>query len=183
MKQENYSGRDYTYEDNDFAAYSIAKKEIQGHHVYIVAVEGTHKPIEWISNFHEYSSAGTFSGYHNGFNAAALEIIDSLYECVATSEKENNVILFTGHSRGAAVANLAAGIVTKGSVLATAEHIFAYTFACPATTTKEDVAYDNIYNFNNKGDVIASVPLEAWGFHRFGHDYDLAWFYRQLHRQ
>ena len=40
LKQENYKGRAYTYEDNDFAAYSIAKKEIQGHHVYIVAVEG-----------------------------------------------------------------------------------------------------------------------------------------------
>ena len=63
----------FSYEDNDFVAYTIGHKVISGHNVYVVAVRGTTGNEEWISNFH----LGT-GDYHYGFNHAAGEITGDL---------------------------------------------------------------------------------------------------------
>ena len=164
----NY-GKPTTYENNDFVAYSIGHKVIDGHDVYIVAVRGTPKSEEWISNFHLGQSA-----YHFGFHNAASEIIAKLGEYVSGSD---NIFLITGHSRGAAVANIVAGEITSRFSWASAEHVFGYTFACPAVKYVEDASIasnmqnlTNIRNFNAPGDVVKEVPLKDWGYERYGRE-------------
>ena len=161
----NYS-RDATYSDNDFVAYTVGYRKIQNYNVYIVAVRGTTGNCEWLSNF----KLGK-TDYHEGFKKAADEILSTLYNEVTTT---NNIFLVTGHSRGAAVANIVAGELSLGEILATTDHIFGYTYACPAVKFDLRDNHSNIYNFNNPGDAITMMPLPEWKYYRYGKDIDLS---------
>ena len=51
------------------------------------------------------------------------------------------------------------------------DQIFSYNFATPAVSrglTSSDLALTNIYNFNNPGDVVPLLPLDGWGYERYG---------------
>ena len=93
----NYS-RSATYTDNDYVAYCIAYRKIGNYNVYIIPIRGTTGNCEWFSNF----NLGT-TDYHEGFKKAADEVLYTIYNGITTS---NNIILLTGHSRGAAVARI-----------------------------------------------------------------------------
>ena len=167
-----------TYDDNDFVAYSIAHKEItyEGkiYNSYLVIVRGTTSNCEWFSNFRLGNRS---DGYHEGFKKAADEILTTISNTVTTS---NNIFLVTGHSRGAAVANIVAGELTTNSVyrsLASQNHIFGYTYACPAVSDKLTVSeqnLSNIRNYNNPGDAIPELPLKDWGYRRYGQSLSLS---------
>ena len=168
-------GRTVDIYSNDVVAYTIAYKDVtyqgQQYRLYCVPVRGTMKNSEWYSNF----NIGT-TGDHEGFHKAASEV----YAQLATElmddgiDAEHSLVWLTGHSRGAAVANIVAGMLNKNTVQCTPQHIFAYTFACPAVSKKADTAYTNIYNFNNPGDPITIMPLEEWGYKRNGQDIELS---------
>lgn|GEM_PF-5846625 len=174
----NYD-RAYTFEENDYVGYSIGRKRIeyQGtvYYAYVVAVRGTTGSKDWYSNFNIGSRS---DGYHQGFKLSADEIIETLQNGVDT---ENNIILFTGHSRGAAVANIVAGEYNRGNVLDNTQsrQMFCYTFACP-NVIREDAEtlawHQNIRNYNNAGDAITVVPpgIKGWDFHRYGIDVELS---------
>ena len=56
---------------------------------------------------------------------------------------------------------------------ALAPRVFAYTFASPRTTLNtrsNDARYGNIFNIVNPADMVTSVPLESWGYVRYGVD-------------
>lgn len=56
---------------------------------------------------------------------------------------------------------------------ASAPRVFAYTFASPRTTLNtrsNDARYGNIFNIVNPADMVTSVPLESWGYVRYGVD-------------
>lgn len=168
----NYD-RDGSINDMDFVAYSIGRKEIeydgQKYALYCIPVRGTPGSIEWFSNF---KLGGRQDGFHQGFYLAADEIISNVEKVTASDSvpRERRIIWITGHSRGAAVSNLVAGrLSTEQNSVATTEHIFCYTFACPAVGKNVDTSLDNIYNFNNPGDDIPTLPFEEWGYDRFGH--------------
>ena len=167
-------GRTVDIYSNDVVAYTIAYKDVtyqgQQYRLYCVPVRGTMKNSEWYSNF----NIGT-TGDHEGFHKAASEV----YAQLATElmddgiDAEHSLVWLTGHSRGAAVANIVAGMLNKNTVQCTPRHIFAYTFACPAIGKKADTSYTNIYNFNNPGDLITAMPLEEWGYKRNGQTIEL----------
>ena len=177
VNPEGY-GRTETIYDNDYVAYTIATKEVTGTNgqnyiVYCIPVKGTSKDAEWFSDF----NLGT-SGDHKGFYLAEKEIIDSLISMSQSDgyDKEHRIIWTTGHSRGAAVANILAGELTENYSkwhvdalnIAKPEHIFGYTFACPNVSKRATSSYSNIYNYNNPGDIVPVVPLEEWGYYRYG---------------
>ena len=166
-KPFNYD-RTPSYEDCDFVGYSIGHKSIAGYDVYIIAVRGTTSNEEWISNFRLGEN-----DEHYGFYTAANEIMKTINNYISGS---SNIFLVTGHSRGAAVANIVAAKLSQTQEYASRNHIFGYTFACPAVKVNADHSLSNIRNFNNPGDAIASVPLEDWPdapYGRFGIDIDL----------
>lgn len=108
-------------------------------------------------------------------------------------------ILLVGHSRGGAIANLVAAAADDALVAATdgeletaqdgqepsaaaqgvsmplraTDTVRAYTFATPATTLSaaaDSARYANIFNVLNPADIMPYLPLESWGYRRFGVD-------------
>ena len=174
IDEQNYIGRDAVYynpgtRNCDFVAYRIGKKTTRiGNSdpidLYVLEVRGTPGSAEWYSNF----TVGE-SGDHLGFSRAAEEVEKAILRQVQSSSRPVKVWI-TGHSRGAAVANLVAPHVSNaiGS-----DNVYAYTFACPAgvylgpgTKPKN---YPNIKNYNNPGDIVTQIPFEKqWGFSRYG---------------
>ena len=58
-------------------------------------------------------------------------------------------------------------------VLAPLESIYCYTFATPGVTPSgnaSDPLYGNIFNILNPSDMVPRLPLESWGYERYGHD-------------
>lgn len=161
--------RDMTVFDNHYVAYCVGTQTVSGpeedYIVYCVPVRGTMEQ-EWYSDF----VLGT-GDTHEGFRIAAEEVYESLTGCMAEDDfpADRTVVFLTGHSRGAAVSNLVAGWLTKGSD--NPERIFSYNYACPNVSTKADTSLLNIYNFNNPGDLIPLLPLDGWGYKRNGRTY------------
>ena len=147
--------------------------------VVVVAVRGTNGTIEeWSSNFdlgaesEEYAKAtGTIHWdwkrreHHKGFDVAANRVLKSLksYLDSYVSDSKERVFFVVGHSRGAAIANLLGAYLTEEG-----KQNYTYTFATPNTTTSPK-AYDNIYNIVNSDDFVPRLPMEGWGFGRYGH--------------
>ena len=74
-------------------------------------------------------------------------------------------IWLTGHSRGAAIANLMANSLSSkyGE-----SNVVAYTFATPGVcSSSKFVIRKNIYNFLNKDDIVTKVPPKSV---RYGRD-------------
>lgn len=169
-----------TYEDNDHVMYAIAHKKVGGKHIFIVPVRGTHGDCEWFSNF----NLG-FWIEHQGFYKAESEIEDSLIEQFEkyNVKAEDVVLLSTGHSRGAAIANILTGKLSEGNLKIDGKaipvsQIFGYTYACPNVCTYADTELINIHNYNNPGDLIPTLPIEGtWGgsqgFYRYGQTHNL----------
>ncbi|MBQ6438584.1 MAG: leucine-rich repeat protein [Mogibacterium sp.] len=169
----NY-GRKATFTDNDFTGFSIGRKRVYDesdvYTIYFVTVRGTPASAEWFSDF----NLGT-SGKHTGFHRAEDEIYDVLekdFFASDGSDASHRKFLVTGHSRGAAVANILAAALSN-SGYANASNVFGYTYACPAVSKTANASMNNIYNFNYAGDLVPAVPPEKWGYGRNGHTYDL----------
>ncbi|MBR4200049.1 MAG: leucine-rich repeat protein [Oscillospiraceae bacterium] len=163
----NYDKRE-TYEDNDFVGYTLGYKEIEGNRVFLVSIRGTHGDCDWYSNFN-LGSGDT----HLGFSKSASKLMDDLDEYLeqyhASDSSMHNIIYFTGHSRGAAVANLLAGWCSEGAYPYFNEsNVFAYTFATPNVKRGANQKLRNIHNYVNPGDKIPAMPLSSWGFERYG---------------
>ena len=178
---------DFLAGTDDVVAYSVATKRVTADDgrektLYLVSVRGSYGS-EWLSDL----NMGDAADYemdaidHEGFMRAANEIVDDLAERITREAGDGGTddvaLLFCGHSRGAATANLAASYaddMTLGlRVLAPLESIYCYTFATPELTTVEntgDALYDNIFNILNPSDMVPRLPLASWGYTRYGHD-------------
>ena len=216
----NNYGKKLSINDNDHVAFTIAHKIVvdsetgEEYLVYCVPIRGTSKNAEWYSDF----NLGT-GAFHLGFSKAGNEVLGELGELVQNEvekgvvrqdgqsfDSNHRIILFTGHSRGAAVSNYVSGLLTvasenQGSVEASivnryhlnskfeSNHIFAYTFACPSVTTNTIAeTLENVYNFNNAGDCVTLLPLTGgdWGYLRYGKDivlYDDEPYFDNFQRQ
>lgn len=179
----NYYDRTATLEDNDYVAFAIASKNIkykgQDYKIYVVPIRGTPESAEWFSNFRisEDNDSSKTTGNHYGFYTAANEVRNEISYRANNDgiPAERTVVLLTGHSRGAAVANIVAGQLSgsKYSNYLSKEHIFGYTYACPAVSKFADDTLTNIYNFNNPGDMVPLLPLKEWQYKRFGKTIEL----------
>lgn len=144
----------------------MGKKHVGEYLVYCIPIRGTAANSEWFSDFNLGDNNG---GNHEGFYKAAKEvmgILDGMFSSDGHSAS-NRILWFTGHSRGAAVANILAGEYSS-SGYATSSHVFGYTFACPFVSKNVTEGQSNIYNYNNSGDLIPLLPLASWGYKRYG---------------
>ena len=150
---------------------------------------------EWSSNFHmgdlvrffdEYDSAAgksprqrnddwTRKTNHRGFDVCATRLmrylktyyLDEYVKPALDAAPEATLTYWlTGHSRGAAVANLMGSyLVDEGA------RVFDYTFAAPYNTANTEASaekYDCIFNLVNSNDFIPMLPMTEWGFTRYG---------------
>ncbi|MBR4446596.1 MAG: leucine-rich repeat protein, partial [Solobacterium sp.] len=185
--------RSHSAGDNDFVRYIIATKEFvhngENYILYCVPIQGTNGSFDWTSNVNIGETDN-----HEGFYTAHEEIMDDLFVRMMNDgyEAGKRIVWVTGHSRGAAVANIVAGELTGGiddmsskiySGLVQSDHVYGYTFACPNVskdTRVKNSGYMNIYNFNNPDDIVPSVPLDDWGYGRYGQTIDLSSLTREI---
>ena len=174
---------------NDVTAYTIASKRVtssetgQTKTLLLVSVRGSYGS-EWISdaNMGNPEDLEMLEGDHEGFAEPAQEIVEQLQSRV-TQLAEQGVttddvaLLFCGHSRGGATANVAAAYADDWAdslrPLASASSIWCYAFAVPRCTgmpNAHDAMYDNIFNVLNPSDIVPRLPLASWGYGRYGRD-------------
>jgi hypothetical protein len=97
-----------------------------------------------------------------GFGRATANVRDVLYKYLDDYElrDKNPNFLITGHSRGAAVANMLGVIITDR--VSNKDNTFVYAFATPNTAELLDTSrntYTNIFNILNRSDPVTSQPF------------------------
>lgn len=122
----------------------------------VVDIRGSVTINDWINNV-----ITQFNSESNRFAALAYEVFTNVENYITANGLEDPIILVTGHSLGAAIANILAARLNaaKGT-----ENIYAYTFATPRTVNEavsgnQAIGYPNIFNILNSNDVVTYVPL------------------------
>ena len=148
----------------------------------VLTLRGTYR-MEWLTNF-EPTEAVT----HDSFEKGARKAYDGLLDYIAKKQLGQDgrklKIVVTGHSRGAACANLVAkmildeGTAPEGvaSKPFSSKDLHAYSFATPNSTRDEsrsDQRYATIYSIVNPEDFVTKVMPSAWGYGRYGKTYAL----------
>lgn len=148
------------------AAYSIYSRAAEGGRTEVlIVIRGTANETEWALNLDLMPSGDPNLPYAENFYLAAKDILDQQAAFIDGVEKP--FFLVTGHSRGAAIANILGALLTDrfGE-----ENVVAYTFATPRTARGEYKQYNNIVNFVNPADIVTFLPLPQWGYQRYGVD-------------
>ena len=140
----------------------IGMKRIGDCTVIAAAACGQGYGSEWASNFKVGSGER-----HEGFTQAAGLFEEHLAGYLKDHGIEGRKKLWvSGFSRASAVGNiLAADMIESGEY----EDVYAYLFGVPRTTMKP-VQYKGIYNICGQYDPVPSVPLQSWGYERYGTD-------------
>ena len=143
------------------AAHTIAHKRIvnaDGSYKTLIAVtvRGTAASLEWLTDV-----ASLLQDQKTGFLGAKNEVISNLNDYL--QEYENNfedekIILVTGHSLGAAVANLVADALNSSADWDDSS-VYAYTFATPNVGQNITTEHSNIFNILNRSDYVTLLPF------------------------
>ena len=143
-------------------AYGFATKDIGDTTVVACAVCSGNYSKEWASNLTVGDMVRAV-----GFSDSSAIVQEALADYVGRKAPKGKTKLWVvGFSRGGAIANItAADCIESGAY----EDVYAYTFATPRTT-RQPVAYPNIFNIIQKEDPVPKVPLADWGFERYGRD-------------
>ena len=171
-------------EDKDLA-FSIASKSFEGDTILLITLRGTEmdplsgrigdvlKDLSVTST--EFYSVGAATGFYQFYEDVMVGIKDYLKEhpLVLQASKQGSLkALITGHSLGAAGANLLGENLNEYDLLNTnTDDLYVYTFATPKVYSGDasDMAYDgNIFNFLNGYDPVPVVT--AGSTSRFGTD-------------
>ncbi|MBR4907364.1 MAG: hypothetical protein IKZ44_11015, partial [Clostridia bacterium] len=165
---------------------TVGDESVEVISVFVRGTNGTVK--EWSSNFdignlhrylEEYDAPETKSlrklngdwnrkTNHRGFDVCATRIYRALatYMNTYVDPEATPVFWLSGHSRGAAIAN-----IVSSTYVDEGEKVFAYTYASPNTTANTEASaekYDCIFNLVNGDDFVPMLPMPEWGFTRYG---------------
>lgn len=99
--------------------------------------------------------------FNNRFAALAEEVFTNVENYLSSTGLQDPIILVTGHSMGAAIANI---LAARLNGIMDPDNVYAYTFATPRTVNEavsgnQAVNYPNIFNILNSNDVVTYVPL------------------------
>lgn len=187
----------YNDASENTSLYTIGHRKVKdgSGNVYdqlVVVFRGTYDQ-EWYGNFdltgYYYDSNYDYSwSFQNAVDLA----MEDLSTYIGKRRQEGKInpynlkILLTGHSRGAAVANMMAheltdirnGIVGRNGDLFSdmgIVDVYAYTFATPNVASYDYITgfgtYKNIFNFCFTDDFVPNLPLESWGWGKYGQTY------------
>ncbi len=188
LEAKGFDGiKSYNTNDNDAVAHTIAYKKLFDENgnaktLVVVTVRGSVTFQDWILNLNtQLNPCGS------QFEDGSEMVLSNLFSYDWYQEDEplgEPIILVTGHSLGAAVANLTAKHLNScedsdcewcGGESADINDVYAYTFATPHTKegSKENFnnereyaksAHLNIFNILNNNDVVIYVPLNLKSF-------------------
>lgn len=164
---------------NNQCAFSFAYKQIDSskgkRNLIFIIIRGT--PLsadEWISNINVSDKLKTKNEYHEGFLTAAKQVESSFISFLLKNKLdiEDCFLFITGHSRGAAVANILSERLLELELF-NPKNIYTYTFACPNVTTRtdcQDEKFSFIWNIINGEDIVPFMPPSdgQWNYDKFG---------------
>jgi|GEM_PF-2449110 len=124
---------------------------------------------QWYNNFDPGTGAT-----HKGFLSAKNYGYGLLEAYIQRHgfDKNKTKILITGHSRGAATANLVAAQLIKDEKYATAGNIYTYAFATPNSTAlpeRENAEFNRIFNIVNPEDFVTKVLPAQWEYNGYNY--------------
>lgn len=150
----------------------LDKENSTARQLVVVSVRGSVTLLDWIMDFLTQFHVKVLD-----FEVGSEMVLKSLYgysdcnKCDGSDEKcpckgylanngiTNPIILITGHSMGAAIANLVAAELNEREGQA---DVYAYTFATPTVKSATDgnatIRYTNIFNILNTNDVVTYLP-------------------------
>ena len=198
----------YSVDQNDFEGFHMGRRVVrQGYKkyvVYVLAVRGTFFLREWISNFDVGSSSKSYGDHpewtnrkmHKGFNITANRIMNELDKYISQHSYADRgmkkSILITGHSRGAAIANIIGKEYEDRYNRNKNIKPYTYTFGTPRVSLESKSklrSYKTIFNIVNEDDVVTYLPMKSWGYERYGRDIEFsidssnalkkAWLYKK----
>ncbi len=152
---------------SDNVAYAIGWQPLEnGKKMILVSIRGSYGDVmqssDWYSNLN-LGDAISEKGFHKGFSIVANHVMNSIESyCSDSLSLSDCVFVITGHSRGAAVANLVSyNLMSKGVLK---ENLYDYNFACPDVAFSKSTEwnysgnYNNIFNINNCSDPVGRIP-------------------------
>ena len=161
----------------DSISYCIGHYKVEGYDLIAVAVRGIDYDVEWASNFKIGSS-----GDHQGFTEAATQVYNGLTSYINSKYRSSYdsgkiLLLMTGYSRGAAVADVLSYLVLADPVKKLnipQKQVAAYTFGTPRGLCAEHaIAFPNVFNLYTSADVVTYIAPEIYGMYRCGIDIDI----------
>ena len=183
---------EYAVDKDDLTEFFVGHRTLyrsgEKKELVILSVRGTNGTnSEWTSNFDVgattmdyYNAAGAEHPHwkdadnHKGFDVTTNRVLEKFaaYEKRCGLDKvSNKMILITGHSRGAAIANpLGAHFEDRVDYKS-----YTYTFAAPYATTHTNAGtYRTVFNVVNSDDLVPYLPMYEWGFRKYGVTYTLS---------
>lgn len=156
----------YDYEPTkDSIAYAIGSRNLNHEKVVLISVRGFNYGAEWSSNL----NVG-LEGDHAGFRAAAKTLLEDLDDYINTYHHQNSKFIFTGYSRGGAVANMCAKLLMEDqNKIIKNENCYFYTYEAPKGCESYH-EYNNVYNIVNPADLVPMIAPAEYGFYRVGKD-------------
>ena len=177
------------FDDDDVSEIVIGHRKVTYNNItkdiVIVAVRGTNSTIEeWSSNFDVGADTVDYwdrkNPYwrnklnHKGFDVAANRLYDEIERYIDTLDSGTKKSIFiVGHSRGAAVANILGAKFEEDTRWNSYIEPYIYGFATPNTTVAP-IQYDTVFSIVNKDDIVPYLPLEQWGFSKYGRTYTVS---------
>jgi pimeloyl-ACP methyl ester carboxylesterase len=156
----------------------------------VITLRGTKYKKDWGTNLDfalENFPGGEGSNVHRGFlqmlNQIEENLVERLVAFFGVEATQSKPIYFVGHSRGGAIATLAAA-----KRLAVLEEVVrpnqvkVVTFSSPRVGNRvfvrdlhSRIGRDNILTFYCNTDVVSGTPLERWGFFNHGIGISIDW--------
>ncbi len=156
-------------------AHKTIKSALGEKTLVFCVVRGTPRNAnEWISNVNLSDSTKKAQNIHEGFFISAdqiyRELLDYLFD--KKIDKKDAFFLITGHSRGAAVANMLGAIIANTENFDT-KKVYLYTFGTPNVTSESDCnseKYGFIWNIESIEDLCATLPPDrhGWAYKKYG---------------
>ena len=134
---------------------SFKKSDYNDDWICLISVRGSSNFSDWVGNFNIIAIENE---KHIGFAYPANNIYNNIQSWLDINNISGNVkYVITGHSRGAAVANLLSVKLMENGV--SADDVYNYNFACPDVACKIVFPiYTNIFNLCNREDIVPFVP-------------------------
>lgn len=183
----------------DEESYFIASRQLslgqKEYDFYIAAFSGSYKKT-WFSNFDPlgkdricnegkgYAGDSESGAIHLGFADARDYVHEKIRAFIKKNRSGNPIkILITGHSRGAATANLLAAKIIKNGGFGTeidieSDNIYTYAFASPNYANKKfvdvsDKRFRRIFNIVSPEDFVTEVFPKSCGYGKYGTVYSI----------
>lgn len=190
LEDHHYAAREPQAPDKSGYTFCTKMITVDGKQLPLVfvVIRGTAGQQEWLSNANIANTTQERQQYHEGFANSAWGIGADLKAYMEAHGLRNPAtrILVTGHSRGAAVANLLGSFLDSGHYVRDEQaselvpaHVYVYTFAtpnsCADAAMRTAKRFRNIFNIVNPEDVVPELPFRSgsWDYGSFGTTYYL----------